>query len=135
MAKFKRLSHCKLSPLIECRGTIKKVPQPKWHFRIRFQSPPMMVIMLEIYQTFQMPGFEFKRKDTHSHTLKEPSQKDPGETESKKRRRKRKTKEEKVKKAQDLYFFKTCCRLDNVIVSSIPSKKLKTLDPGKKLES
>ncbi|PLW20244.1 hypothetical protein PCANC_00578 [Puccinia coronata f. sp. avenae] len=96
-------------------GKVKKAPKTKWHFGIRSKSPPMTV-MLEIYRTLQTLGFEFKRKDLHSHALEEPAQEDPGETESEKRRRRRKAEEEKVKQAQDLYFIETRCKLDNVVV-------------------
>ncbi|KAH9817890.1 kinase-like domain-containing protein [Melampsora americana] len=93
----------------------KKTPRTKWHFGIRSKSPPMTV-MLEIYRTLQTLGFEFKRKETDIAPGDEEQEGDRVESEGEKRRRRRKADDDRVKRAQDLYFIETRCRLDDVMV-------------------
>lgn len=94
----------------------RKSPRTKWHFGIRSKSPPMTV-MLEIYRTLQTLGFEFKRKELEPWTADVEGEGDRKGSENEKRRRRRKAEEEKVKRAQNLYFIETRCRLDDVMVS------------------
>ncbi|KAM0748218.1 Pkinase-domain-containing protein [Meredithblackwellia eburnea MCA 4105] len=78
----------------------------RWHFGIRSRSEPMEV-MLEIYRTLKALKMEWKVKKNVTE--------DVGEDEDPKKRRRREE-EERVKKAQELYFVETRCRMDDVIV-------------------
>ncbi|GAA95657.1 uncharacterized protein L969DRAFT_92784 [Mixia osmundae IAM 14324] len=87
----------------------------KWHFGIRSRSGPMEV-MLEIYRTLKVLGFEWKRKDVSQDQSGGETGSDQREVvheDSKSRRRKE---EERVKKAQALYFVETRCRMDDMMV-------------------
>ncbi|KAL8286785.1 hypothetical protein RQP46_004313 [Phenoliferia psychrophenolica] len=80
----------------------------RWHFGIRSRSEPMEV-MLEIYRTLKVLKMEWKPK------VRNPEDGQGGEDEEPKKRRRREE-EERVKKAQELYFVETRCRMDDVMV-------------------
>lgn len=70
-----------------------------------------MEVMLEIYRTLKALKMEWKPKKGASGVGEEEEGED-----SKKRRRREE--EERVKKAQELYFVETRCRMDDVMVRS-----------------
>jgi hypothetical protein len=72
-----------------------------------------MEVMLEIYRTLKTLHMEWKPKKVIESVVG-PDDEDP----KKKRRREE---EERVKKAQELYFVETRCRMDDVMVSLYPS--------------
>ncbi|KAK4054752.1 Protein kinase [Microbotryomycetes sp. JL201] len=82
----------------------------RWHFGIRSRSEPMEV-MLEIYRTLKTLKMEWKPKHHEPDTSKVSAE---HEEDSKKRRRREE--EDRVKKAQELYFVETRCRMDDVMV-------------------
>lgn len=69
-----------------------------------------MEVMLEIYRTLKTLNMEWKPKKVIEESGA-PEDEDP----KKKRRREE---EERVKKAQELYFVETRCRMDDVMVST-----------------
>lgn len=74
-----------------------------------------MEVMLEIYRTLKTLQMEWKPKKYVSE-----DEGRAGEDEEPKKRRRREE-EERVKKAQELYFVETRCRMDDVMVrSSLP---------------
>ncbi|GAA6060387.1 hypothetical protein JCM10212_004640 [Sporobolomyces blumeae] len=94
----------------------------RWHFGIRSRSEPMEV-MLEIYRTLKTLKMEWKAKPRDDDEV------DGGEEGEERRRerereradesekqRRRREEEERVKKAQELYFVETRCRMDDVMV-------------------
>ncbi|ORY72724.1 kinase-like domain-containing protein [Leucosporidium creatinivorum] len=81
----------------------------RWHFGIRSRSEPMEV-MLEIYRTLKALKMEWKPKRGGAGGGAEAEE---GEDSKKRRRREE---EERVKKAQELYFVETRCRMDDVMV-------------------
>lgn len=80
----------------------------RWHFGIRSRSEPMEV-MLEIYRTLKALGMEWKSK-------KGAHEDGGGEENEEPKKRRRREDEERVKKAQELYFVETRCRMDDVMV-------------------
>lgn len=88
-------------------GPVQKKLRQRWHFGIRSRSEPMEV-MLEIYRTLKALKMEWKAK-------KGPDEGAGGPDEDSKKRRRREE-EERVKKAQELYFVETRCRMDDVMV-------------------
>lgn len=70
-----------------------------------------MEVMLEIYRTLKVLKMEWKPK---KYPVEENGL---GEDEEPKKRRRREE-EERVKKAQELYFVETRCRMDDVMVRS-----------------
>ncbi|POY73879.1 putative Non-specific serine/threonine protein kinase, partial [Rhodotorula taiwanensis] len=107
-------------------NTAKRLRQ-RWHFGIRSRSEPMEV-MLEIYRTLKALKMEWRTRGedgdekvdligadgaTGGREGKEKSRDRPEESEKKRRRREE---EERVKKAQELYFVETRCRMDDVMV-------------------
>ncbi|BGP12957.1 hypothetical protein JCM10213_006596 [Rhodosporidiobolus nylandii] len=99
-------------------NTAKRLRQ-RWHFGIRSRSEPMEV-MLEIYRTLKTLGMEWRVRNTGEDEGKENEEggekrKDERSEESEKRRRRREE-EERVKKAHELYFVETRCRMDDVMV-------------------
>ena len=73
-----------------------------------------MEVMLEIYRTLKVLKMEWKPKKS---AVEENA---AGEDEEPKKRRRREE-EERVKKAQELYFVETRCRMDDVMVRSLLS--------------
>lgn len=69
--------------------------------------------MLEIYRTLKTLKMEWKPKK-YAVRSEEEERALSGEEDSKKRRRREE--EERVKKAQELYFVETRCRMDDVMV-------------------
>ncbi|GAA5831496.1 hypothetical protein JCM11251_004044 [Rhodosporidiobolus azoricus] len=124
-------------------STAKRLRQ-RWHFGIRSRSEPMEV-MLEIYRTLKTLGMEWRvRNDAENleggkeneaaaragakgekkeggnagererGTGEREKERDrPDESEKKRRRREE---EERIKKAHELYFVETRCRMDDVMV-------------------
>ncbi|GAA5882404.1 hypothetical protein JCM3774_004300 [Rhodotorula dairenensis] len=118
-------------------NTAKRLRQ-RWHFGIRSRSEPMEV-MLEIYRTLKALKMEWRTRGDDADkekeyelagadgvtvvkdgtsaaaaaTTKEKSRDRPEESDKKRRRREE---EERVKKAQELYFVETRCRMDDVMV-------------------
>ncbi|KAM0793059.1 hypothetical protein ACM66B_000545 [Microbotryomycetes sp. NB124-2] len=82
----------------------------RWHFGIRSRSEPMEV-MLEIYRTLKTLKMEWKPKH-HDPDLSKAN----AEHEEDSKKRRRREEEERVKKAQELYFVETRCRMDDVMV-------------------
>jgi carbon catabolite-derepressing protein kinase len=68
-----------------------------------------MEVMLEIYRTLKALKMEWKPKKRREEGAEGTEEED-----SKKRRRREE--EERVKKAQELYFVETRCRMDDVMV-------------------
>lgn len=66
--------------------------------------------MLEIYRTLKALGMEWKPKKVAA------IEGGVDESEEPKKRRRRED-EERIKKAQELYFVETRCRMDDVMVS------------------
>jgi carbon catabolite-derepressing protein kinase len=84
-----------------------------------------MEVMLEIYRTLKALHMEWKPKESSSGAIKSEKEANGDESgggakveveEPKKRRRREE--EERVKKAQELYFVETRCRMDDVMVCS-----------------
>lgn len=84
-----------------------------------------MEVMLEIYRTLKTLKMEWKAKpcdsaadsqcdDGDEGAAKERERERAEETEKQRRRREE---EERIKKAQELYFVETRCRMDDVMVS------------------
>ncbi|GAA5926949.1 hypothetical protein JCM3775_007087 [Rhodotorula graminis] len=105
-------------------STTKRLRQ-RWHFGIRSRSEPMEV-MLEIYRTLKALKMEWRVRreagegDEGAGGPCGEGKKDEGssraeEKESEKRRRRREE-EERIKKAHELYFVETRCRMDDVMV-------------------
>lgn len=69
-----------------------------------------MEVMLEIYRTLKTLQMEWKPK---KYASEEEGR--AGDDEDPKKRRRREE-EERVKKAQELYFVETRCRMDDVMV-------------------
>lgn len=97
-------------------GRATKSSKGKWHFGIRSRSPPIEV-MHEIYNTLQVLGMQWKRKqcfdgpwDQDGRPIRETP---PGMT--REQRQKEKINEEKQN--QSLFFVETRCKIDNVVVS------------------
>lgn len=85
-----------------------------------------MEVMLEIYRTLKTLKMEWKAKPREGTDGGEGGEgeeggkdreRDRGEESDKQRRRREE--EEKVKKAQELYFVETRCRMDDVMVSDL----------------
>ncbi|GAA5992694.1 hypothetical protein JCM11641_004995 [Rhodosporidiobolus odoratus] len=102
--------------------TAKRLRQ-RWHFGIRSRSEPMEV-MLEIYRTLKTLGMEWRvRSGTGEEGEGKENEgegggggkKEGGGEESEKRRRRREE-EERLKKATELFFVETRCRMDDVMV-------------------
>ena len=70
-----------------------------------------MEVMLEIYRTLKALKMEWKPKKGSAIGAEEGAE--DGEDSKKRRRREE---EERVKKAQELYFVETRCRMDDVMV-------------------
>lgn len=111
-------------------GKPSKRPKARWHFGIRSRSPPMEV-MLEIYKTLKILGFDWRARPADATTTEPaaPSQASAvssassesgsvaSETPSSSERKKaRKDEEERVKKAQELFLVETRCKLEDVEV-------------------
>ncbi|GAA5892487.1 hypothetical protein JCM6882_005628 [Rhodosporidiobolus microsporus] len=123
-------------------NTAKRLRQ-RWHFGIRSRSEPMEV-MLEIYRTLKTLGMEWRvrtdgenleggkeneaagrkegsngaggsgaEKSASGEKEREREKERPEESEKKRRRREE---EERIKKAHELYFVETRCRMDDVMV-------------------
>lgn len=71
-----------------------------------------MEVMLEIYRTLKALNMEWKPKKSTAEEVGSAK----NDEEPKKRRRREE--EERVKKAQELYFVETRCRMDDVMVRS-----------------
>ncbi|GAA5905479.1 hypothetical protein JCM5296_005885 [Sporobolomyces johnsonii] len=93
----------------------------RWHFGIRSRSEPMEV-MLEIYRTLKALKMEWKAKpggegdEDEDKEDKEKEREGRGEDKENEKKRRRREEEERVKKAQELYFVETRCRMDDVMV-------------------
>lgn len=84
-----------------------------------------MEVMLEIYRTLKTLKMEWKAK---ARDGADGAQGEDGEEGAKERerergeesdkQRRRREEEERIKKAQELYFVETRCRMDDVMVSS-----------------
>lgn len=74
-----------------------------------------MEVMLEIYRTLKALKMEWKPKK-RDEDAGGANGGEGGEAEDSKKRRRREE-EERVKKAQELYFVETRCRMDDVMVS------------------
>ncbi|KAK4058156.1 Protein kinase [Microbotryomycetes sp. JL221] len=101
--------------------TSKRLRQ-RWHFGIRSRSEPMEV-MLEIYRTLKTLKMEWKPKQRDSpndhkdgHFHHHEGSNGGGERGEDSKKRRRREEEERVKKAQELYFVETRCRMDDVMV-------------------
>ncbi|GAA5836008.1 hypothetical protein JCM3766R1_005127 [Sporobolomyces carnicolor] len=111
------------APTPPSASTTAKRLRQRWHFGIRSRSEPMEV-MLEIYRTLKTLKMEWKAKpcdsaadsqcdDGDEGAAKERERERAEETEKQRRRREE---EERIKKAQELYFVETRCRMDDVMV-------------------
>ncbi|KAJ8296763.1 Carbon catabolite-derepressing protein kinase [Rhodotorula toruloides] len=109
--------------------TTKRLRQ-RWHFGIRSRSEPMEV-MLEIYRTLKALKMEWRvRKGDEEKENeeggngggkdgkegKEGRERERSGGEESEKRRRRREEEERVKKAHELYFVETRCRMDDVMV-------------------
>ncbi|GAA6022983.1 hypothetical protein JCM10207_007739 [Rhodosporidiobolus poonsookiae] len=122
-------------PPPQASTTAKRLRQ-RWHFGIRSRSEPMEV-MLEIYRTLKALKMEWrvrvseedkerddedeaeraereKRKERERE--RESRRREGKESEKEERLRLMKEEEAKVKKAHELYFVETRCRMDDVMV-------------------
>lgn len=98
-----------VAPLVApSAGPTARRLRQRWHFGIRSRSEPMEV-MLEIYRTLKALKMEWKPK-------RYPSDDGNGGDEEEPKKRRRREEEERVKKAQELYFVETRCRMDDVMV-------------------
>ncbi|GAA5980519.1 hypothetical protein JCM10908_001677 [Rhodotorula pacifica] len=107
-------------------NTAKRLRQ-RWHFGIRSRSEPMEV-MLEIYRTLKALKMEWRTRGDESEkeyelagadgvtVVKEGKEKSRDRPEESDKKRRRREEEERVKKAQELYFVETRCRMDDVMV-------------------
>ncbi|BGP36969.1 Protein kinase [Rhodotorula kratochvilovae] len=97
-------------------STAKRLRQ-RWHFGIRSRSEPMEV-MLEIYRTLKALKMEWRvrREDEDGEGEKEKKEREEGRAEESEKRRRRREEEERIKKAHELYFVETRCRMDDVMV-------------------
>ncbi|GAA5955297.1 hypothetical protein JCM3765_003274 [Sporobolomyces pararoseus] len=110
------------APTPPSASTTAKRLRQRWHFGIRSRSEPMEV-MLEIYRTLKTLKMEWKAKardgvdgvqgEDGEEGVKE-RERERGEESDKQRRRREE--EERIKKAQELYFVETRCRMDDVMV-------------------
>ncbi|GAA6035350.1 hypothetical protein JCM8097_008827 [Rhodosporidiobolus ruineniae] len=101
------------------KDTQKRLRQ-RWHFGIRSRSEPMEV-MLEIYRTLKALKMEWRvrSEDQDDGEGKENEGGGSGsETpeERERRRNRRKDEDDRMKKANELYFVETRCRMDDVMV-------------------
>ncbi|GAA5940357.1 uncharacterized protein JCM15063_002612 [Sporobolomyces koalae] len=101
--------------------TSKRLRQ-RWHFGIRSRSEPMEV-MLEIYRTLKTLKMEWKAKPSDGTAEGDKDKSDEGAKDRERERaeesdkqRRRREEEERIKKAQELYFVETRCRMDDVMV-------------------
>ncbi|GAA6052313.1 hypothetical protein JCM3770_007246 [Rhodotorula araucariae] len=106
-------------------STAKRLRQ-RWHFGIRSRSEPMEV-MLEIYRTLKALRMEWRVRDDGDHGEegggggggggdKDKKDRDEGRADESDKRRRRREEEERIKKAHELYFVETRCRMDDVMV-------------------
>lgn len=82
-----------------------------------------MEVMLEIYRTLKTLKMEWKAKPRDGDGDEEGGEEGRKERERERsdeseKQRRRREEEERVKKAQELYFVETRCRMDDVMVSS-----------------
>lgn len=113
-------------------STTKRLRQ-RWHFGIRSRSEPMEV-MLEIYRTLKALKMEWRvrREGGEEGEAGAPcpggagggaggegkKEEKEGRPEESEKRRRRREEEERIKKAHELYFVETRCRMDDVMVRS-----------------
>ncbi|GAA5896875.1 5'-AMP-activated protein kinase catalytic subunit alpha [Sporobolomyces salmoneus] len=110
------------APTPPSASTTAKRLRQRWHFGIRSRSEPMEV-MLEIYRTLKTLKMEWKAKprDAVDGILGEEGEEGSKERERERgeeteKQRRRREEEERIKKAQELYFVETRCRMDDVMV-------------------
>lgn len=87
-----------------------------------------MEVMLEIYRTLKALKMEWRTRGDESEkeyelagadgvtVVKEGKEKSRDRPEESDKKRRRREEEERVKKAQELYFVETRCRMDDVMV-------------------
>lgn len=106
-------------------ATTSKRLRQRWHFGIRSRSEPMEV-MLEIYRTLKTLKMEWKAKPREGAEEGEGEEgrdrereRDRERGDESEKQRRRREEEERIKKAQELYFVETRCRMDDVMVRSL----------------
>ncbi|GAA6000514.1 uncharacterized protein JCM10292_001550 [Rhodotorula paludigena] len=109
--------HVQSASTAQSSSTAKRLRQ-RWHFGIRSRSEPMEV-MLEIYRTLKALGMEWRVRasdaDKENEGEGKAKEREGGGQESEGRRRRREE-DERQKKANELYFVETRCRMDDVMV-------------------
>ncbi|GAA6013598.1 hypothetical protein JCM11491_002720 [Sporobolomyces phaffii] len=109
------------APAAPSASTTAKRLRQRWHFGIRSRSEPMEV-MLEIYRTLKTLKMEWKAKPREGGTGDDRGgeggdrDKDSRVADESDKQRRRREEEERIKKAQELYFVETRCRMDDVMV-------------------